>query len=252
MNSIEKEIFEMYINEKIGKMENEYCEYCKKNSQLAGPVSFFHVGSNFENDQHKIVFVGKNSWYDKDGFQEDRYSKGCFADTRKVGRDSINGYGEYKINSHYWGYIRHITEKLYMKDGVEHIAITNIVKCNTTGEKGDYSDKTPKNIIKKCIDSRIFEKEIEIMKPKHIIFLTGPSYDDEIKNINFSCSQVIDEENRRIDDGKIVWWTRKLCDEDNLKYSILRTSHPQGKHKDIFIKSIIDWVKYKKSPSSML
>jgi len=256
MNSIEKEIFEMYINEKIGKMGNEYCGYCKKNSELAGPISFFHVGSNFENDQHKIVFVGKNSWYDKDGFQEDKYSEGCFADTRKVGRDSIIGYG---INSPYWRYIRYITEKLYgnINDGVERIAVTNIVKCNTTGEKDDYTDKTPKDIIKNCIDSRIFEKEIEIMKPKHIIFLTGTSsssydYDDEIKNYNFNCSQAIDEENKRIDDGKIVWWTRKLCDEDNLKYSILRTSHPQGKHKDIFIKSITDWVKYKKSPSSML
>lgn len=252
MNSIEKDIFKMYIKKRIGTTDNKYCRDCKKNSQLAGPISFFHVGSNFENDQHKIVFVGKNTWYDQEGFNYERYLGQSFADARKNGRDSLNGMNN--KNSNYWPYIRNIAEALYgnFELGIENISVTNIIKCNTTGENTNSSDNTPKNIKQKCIDSRIFEKEIEIMKPKHIIFLTGTSYDDEIKNINFSCSQAIDEENKRIDDGKIVWWTRKLCDGENLKYSILRTSHPQGIHKDIFIKSIIDWVKYKKSPSSLL
>lgn len=246
MNSTEKEIFDMYIKEKVGcDKGNEYCKHCQHNKKLAGPVSFFHIGSLFKKDKYKIVFVGKNSWYDKDGYQEERYAKGCFADARETGRDSINGFGKYKINSPYWGYIRHITEKLYgnIRDGVEHIAVTNIVKCNTTGEKDDYADDTPNDIINNCINFGIFEKEIQIMKPKHIIFLTGIDYDEAIENFNFGCSKIIEGRKTRLDNGKIVRWTRKLYHNGKLKYSVLRTSHPQYKNKKIFTRNIIDWIK---------
>lgn len=241
----------MYIKEKVGcKRGNEYCNYCKRNKKLAGPISFFHVGSKFNNDKYKIVFVGKNSWYNKDGYQDEISAKGCFADARKDGRDSINGYGEYKINSHYWGYIRHITEKLYgnMRDGVERIAVTNIVKCNTTGEKDDYSDNTPNDIIQKCIDFGIFEKEIQIMKPKHIIFLTGTDYDEEIENFKFGCSEISNGRKTKFGNGTIVRWPRKLSHNGKLKYFIMRTSHPLYKNKTLFTRNIIDWVKINKIP----
>lgn len=243
MNPIEKQIFELYIRERVGcKRENEFCKYCKRKKELAGPISFFHIGSNFNKDKYKIVFVGKNSWYDIDDFYEDRYVKGCFADTRQVGRDSING--DNNKNSPYWGYIRSITEKLYgnIRVGIENIACTNIIKCNTTGEKDDYSDNTAKDIIQNCISFGIFEKEIKIMRPKHIIFLTGTAYDDAIKNFKFGCSKVIDGGKTRLDGGKIVKWTRKLYHNGKLKYFILRTSHPQGKNKEAFTSNIIDWI----------
>lgn len=248
MNSIEREIFNMYNKEKIGsETENKYCRHCKdKYKNLAGPISFFHVGSNFANDKYKIIFVGKNSWYDKQSYEKERLPEKSFADATETGRWSLLGGND---NSMYWDYIRDIIGKLYSnineKEKIKNIAITNIIKCNTTGEKGISDDKTPKDIVKNCIASRIFEKEIEIIKPKRIIFLTGNKYDEYIKTFNFGCvgCNSVDLSDNEIN-GKILNWRRKLYDNDTLKYSILRTSHPQGKNKVTFIRNIMNWIKY--------
>lgn len=248
MNLIEKEVFDTYIKEKVGcKKGNECCKYCKRNNKLAGPISFFHIGSMFKKDKYKIVFVGKNSWYNKKDCKDDKYAKGCFTDVREFGRNCINR--EAAKRSHYWGYIKYITEKLYgdISVGIENIAVTNIIKCNTTGEKGDYSDNTPDDIKQKCIDFGIFEKEIQIMKPKHIIFLTGTDYDEAIGNFKFGCSDS-PINGRKLDNGKIVKWTRKLYHNGKLKYFVFRTSHPQGKNKKIFTRNIIDWIKTTEIP----
>ncbi len=179
--SIKEKIFNMYDEEKVGCQVNEYCKFCKKNyKELAGPISFFHIGSNFENDRYKIVFVGKNSWYDVDGFKRDKVKGKCYANATKNGRDSI--MRENNRHSNYWGYMRDIIKELYgnVEKGMENIACTNIIKCNTNGEKNVYSDRTPNDIKDNCIASGIFEKEIEIMSPKHVIFLTGEKYDKYI------------------------------------------------------------------------
>lgn len=211
---------------------------------MAGPISVFHIGSNFEKDPHKIVFVGKNTWYSKWGFKRDRHKGDSFADATKTGKNSLKG----KENEHspYWRYIKYIIEKLYgdFNTGVENIAITNMIKCNSTGENGDYSDKTPKDIIQNCIESRIFEKEISALKPKHIVFLTGPVgiYDDAITNFKFGYQKVKKGRKTTRDNGKIIWWERELH-TGRKKCFVLRTSHPQGKNKNFFVSAIVKWVK---------
>lgn len=69
LNSAEQRIVDIY-NAKSGKCED--CkEYCKeKGLQLHGPLSFFNVGDGFENDQYRVVFVGKTHWYDKTQVEE--------------------------------------------------------------------------------------------------------------------------------------------------------------------------------------
>ena len=235
MSSIEDRIFDMYYEENIGsETENKHCGLCKKHHpDLAGPISFFHIGSNFENDKYKIIFVGKNSWYNKIGYESERVEGTSIADATETGRDSL--IGAWNEKSKYWDYIREIIKKLYInikeeEERIENIAITNIIKCNTTGEKNIYDDKTPKDVIENCIASRIFEKEIKIIKPKHIIFLTGNKYDKYIEEFNFGCEPRI-LSNNSINNGKILNWRRNLYDKGDLKYSILRTSHPQGKKK---------------------
>jgi|GEM_PF-422646 len=243
MNSIEKEIFDMYIKENLGnEMKNRHCRICKQNDDLAGPISFFNFGSNFNRDKYKIVFVGKNTWFDMDDYIEYKYDGAYFADARKVGSDSL--YGKRNNNSPYWGYLECIIQKLYGKteEGIKNIAITNIIKCNTTGAQENSDDKTEKHIRNNCINSSAFEKEIEIMKPRRIIFLTGKDYDEYIRNFKFGCSKSFDEGNTRIDE-KIISWSRILFDEDKSKYCfVLRTSHPQGKNKKRFVENIINWI----------
>lgn len=247
MNPIEKEIFDMYIREKFGcRRGNEYCKFCKQYENLAGPISFFHVGSEFKKDKYKIVFVGKNTWYDKSDYEASRFKSRCFADGRSFGRDSIKD-----PKSQYWKYIQNIIEKLYAEDisiGMERVAITNIVKCNTTGEKRDSDDNTPREIRQKCIDFGILEKEIQIMKPNLIIFLTGKSYDKEIGNLNFGCSDFINGRKTTSDNGNIIRWPRKLYHNGKLKYAVLRTSHPSRKKKKVFTNNIIKWIKTTEIP----
>lgn len=87
------------IEKKIG--DDEKCNDCKecakdKSLKLVGPVSFFHVGSNFGKDEYMIVFVGKNTWYGKEDFEKEK-KIGNVADVRESGKDSIMGK---KIQTH--------------------------------------------------------------------------------------------------------------------------------------------------------
>lgn len=244
-NKLEDKVFKMYRKERIGTKKNHYCESCKKSDKrdkLAGPISFFHIGSKFEKDRYKIVFVGKNSWYDKKDFKDE--AKGMpFADARKTGMDSIKGEDE-GVKSAYWNYMRAIIEKLYNPNNAfENVAITNIIKCNTSAEEDTHRDTTPVEIKKNCIDSKIFEKEIKILKPKHIIFFTGKrkEYDEYIKKFNFG-KLVKDGKKKTKDKGKLIWWEREFV-KNGRKIKVLRTSHPQGQHKEIFVKEIVNWIK---------
>jgi len=236
---MKNKIFEMYDKEKY----NENCRFCKKfeKDKLAGIISIFHVGSNFEKDKYRIVFVGKNTFYSKKDFEAEANGK-HFADVTQTGRDSIRGEG---IKSSYWSYIRAIIAKLYDKerfeDAIENISLTNIIKCNTTGEDGDYRDKTPKEIIDSCLKSRIFEKEIKILKPKHIVFFTGKYYDDYLNRINLG-DKIRDKGDKTIDNGKIVLWERDFLFQKE-KIKVLRISHPQGKHKEAFVDAVVSWIK---------
>ena len=57
----------MYEKNKVEK--NSLCkgckEYCKNEGyDKVGPFSLFHVGKKFQNDKYKVLFVGKNTWFD--------------------------------------------------------------------------------------------------------------------------------------------------------------------------------------------
>lgn len=247
---IERKIFDIYKKKKLGSLENIHCRDCKRNKDLAGPISYFHIGLNFNGDKDKIVFIGKNSWYDKEGYQEERYLKECFADARKTGRVSINGNGENAIKTQYWSYIRNLTEKLYgnIRDGKESIAVTNMVKCNTTGEKeknGSY-DKTQNNIIDNCINfNKVIQNEIEILNPTHIVFMTGKSYDKYINSFNYGRVEYIVGEDKNISKGNenAIWsQSRTFFNKDgtNVLFT-LRISHPERKKKSNYINNIISW-----------
>ncbi len=245
---LDKEISDMYDKEELGS--NASCAKCKgfardKSLNLVGPISAFHVGSNFGNDKYKIVFVGKNTWYGKEDFEKEKVKDKHYADSTKKGRASLKK--EANKNSKYWDYIISIVKKLYedmnLEDAIENISITNIIKCNTTGEDDEPSDKTPKNIKENCINFKILEKEIETLKPKHIIFLTGKSYDEYIEKFNFG-KLVKDGKKETKNNGKIVWWELEFS-TDKGKIKVLRTSHPQGKKKDVFVDEIVKWIEAK-------
>ena len=56
-------------------------------------------------------------------------------------------------------------------------ALSNIVKCND----GSTTDNTTDEIRTNCMDKLgVIWKEVEILKPKRIVFFTGRNYDDFI------------------------------------------------------------------------
>lgn len=243
-NNLEDKVFKMYGKKGIGTNKNHYCKSCKnsdKGGKLAGPISFFHIGSKFEGDRYKIVFVGKNSWYDKKEFEKEKVKDKHYADATETGGDSIRGEGTECIDSPYWKYLRAIIVELYknLDEGSKNVAITNLVKCNTGGPR----DETPEDIRKNCIDSRIFEKEIEILKPKRIVFLTGnrEEYEGYIEKFNFG-KLIKNDKKKTKDNGKLIWWKREFV-KNGGKIKVLRTSHPQGQRKEKFVKEIVNWIK---------
>lgn len=239
----------MYDKTKIGS--NEKCDLCKKigKDKLAGPISFFHIGSNFGNDTYKIVFVGKNTFYNKEDFEKEK-KKGNVADVTETGRHSIKGEGENCINSPYWYYLRDIIVNLYnnIDKGIKKVAITNLIKCNTGGPR----DITPEEIRRNCINFGVFENEIKILKPTHIIFFTGRDYDDYIESFDFGFKHdKIKDKGKQTkikNNKKIIWWEREFCNnKGRIKLKTLRTYHPgylQRRGCNAFsAEEIVRWIK---------
>jgi len=270
MANLKDEIFRMYEQE-IGGGQ---CSKCRKyddnlpdGEKRVGPLSFFHIGKNMadKNSEKRIVFVGKTSWISEKEAREYEWYPG---EGRKIIRDA-SGFGEEAWNiteddkkdyknsrwkhSGYWNYVRDITSALDLT--LDDIAITNLVKCNIYDETAE--DK-PKNItddiyFERCIP--IFEKEIKIIKPTHVILFVGRDYDGHIKKLNFGGTlENINNDNYDNDKyktetktkggekRKVWWWHRKFYRSDGTVLHLLRTRHPQGAPGGLKEK-IINWAR---------
>jgi hypothetical protein len=255
-NELERRIFSMY-NEEIKRGR---CKKCKAELDFrlsqryngkrfrCGPQSFWHLGKNFLKPDRKIrlAFVGKCSWY---GSELEKNPKcGEVYDCRKDGPQMWNW------ERRYWQAVRTITEEEPLNLTIDDVFITNLAKCNIS-EKGN---RTAQNItgweyFAACVP--IFEAEIQIVRPTHIVFFTGGCYDSLIRNMRFGfdISSLVD--NRFDEEGckkeiameneeqfrRVLWWRRSFSDNrgDNLHF--LRTRHPQGAPKH-FEKEVARWV----------
>ena len=185
MNDLERKVFDMYKKE----INDEHCKKCKDyDRELSSPLkrnlpqSFFHIGNNFgiKGTKKRLVFVGKNSWNAEKNIRKDPMI-GHIKDLSKFGEGAFNHPEKYP-RSAYWRYIRDITKKLNLT--LDDIGITNLVKCNIyNAEENQSVNITNSKYFEECID--IFEKEIQIMKPTHIIFFTGADYDYLIRKLRF-------------------------------------------------------------------
>jgi len=245
MNTLEQKVVESYNTKSDNcKWCEEYCE--KKGLQLHGPLSFFHIGEKFENDQYKVVFVGKTHWYNKSDVEKLQFLCYKFRDCRDDGaRYLLTRY------SMFWGCIQDIVMQLYPNEEndadriLSHISVTNLTKCNTSE---NYQDTTPYYLTDNCIE--LFEQEIRSLRPKRIIFFTGKGYDSYIDKLNFGYS--IRDVTKRTDKREITnrkgiknkyvwWWHRELIENNEVKMNYLRTRHPQGAPKE-FINEIVKWI----------
>jgi hypothetical protein len=243
MNGLKTELFNIYKQWNANGGCDNCIQYDRKlhpDRERIGPVSYFHVGKNLnvKSKSPRIAFVGKASWNSKKDIKGEPIKNGVI---------DLSEFGEYAYNnitSAYWNFITKITEELGLS--LDDIAITNLVKCNIYDNETDTSnDITNDYYYEQCI--RLFEKEIMVMRPTHMIFFTNVYYDHLLRDLRFgySTSKDIHDENYKIsikrESGpyKTCWWHRSFS---NGKMHMLRTRHPQGAPTQLK-DSIVKWVK---------
>jgi hypothetical protein len=217
-----------------------------KGLEQHGPLSFFNIGDDYENDNYKVAFVGKTHWYDKNDVKKCAFfPNSIFRDCRQDGADMFK-----ERQKGYWYGLRKITDELYpeIKDEAERIlsriAITNLTKCNTSTNS---KDTTPYALTDNCVE--ILKEELQILKPKHLVFFTGPVYDQYLGRELFDYMSELKKDNtkenrKEIGRLSVLWWEREFS-QDNSKMFVLRTWHPAYPTLDIpeFAKQVSNWVK---------
>ena len=246
-NPKENGLLELYEEMGLGKCE--ICQKCRGASKTpddrSEPIGAWCIGSAFYEQSKRVLFVGKNA-RSKPGI-----IRGTFRDAFAVTREFL--WWEYydddgkpaAMPSAYWGYTAKITEDYFGKDTPEYIAFTNIVKCN---DSPDIDTTT--GFVKDCCIKRlhVLKKEIKYINPTHIIFYTGRSYDEYIKDKDieepaiFDSYRIIKDEEKQV--GKLfIPWLELDGYIDNTHYHVLRTGHPERKNKADFVNNVVDWIK---------
>jgi hypothetical protein len=232
---MKEEIFKMYSDLRIG--ENEVCKSCRSNEEfLTRPLSIYHVGENFSKEKDTILFVGKTAI----GGDDFPCIDNLFSDGTPFGTQNLDMMHKDSKMRSFYSYTHDIIEKYYgdYESGKKNIALTNMVKCNDTSTE----DLTTYNVKDHCINKiGVIWKEIEILKPRRIIFYTGRKYDDYIDNFEpIGYSRYLDEV---VDEPNCIWHRRYFNNEDEIILDILRVYHPQRQDKEKFIGSAVSWLK---------
>jgi len=250
ISSLSRSLFKMYRSSIVG----DHCSRCRESGRQrrrnrVGPVSFWHVGRKFSNTQSvRIAFVGKTSWAEREDLHELR-KKGPIWDG--------TSWFDYFWNdsprwSPYWRCVRDITERLGL--GPNNLFITNLAKCNVR-RRGyrRYTDVTDLTYYQSCID--LFEKEIEIVQPSHIVLLTGSRFDSLIGSLRFGFVGYNCEHrdvtsahfSKEIGRKSIPWWHRTFLRDRIPRTQFLRTRHPQGAPAQL-ADEIVSWIDSTRSP----
>ena len=234
-NHTEEKLLEMY--ERIGMGTCPSCRNCHGAiTNLSPPVTAWGVGNNFCNESKKILFVGKNAR----GYNQNPKSfhfHEAFDDGRWLWEPENwhKTWGTWA--SAYWTYTREITKKIFGDYSFEHIAFTNIVKCNNSLGKDTTPDLVKDNCIKKL---KVFSGEVKAIRPTHIIFYTNWYYDDYIRdafdtfNVSSGTKQI---------GKKYVKWDSGKATIDGVNFCVLVTGHPERLKKDEFTNAVCSWVK---------
>ncbi len=245
MHTLEQSVFDMYKECSIGS--NPICQRCrthekKKFGRLSNPVSFWHIGEQFQADPNRCLFIGKNTVDGSDFPVIDGVH-----DTRLGGR-VLYLYG----HSPFWTYTDKIVRRAYdlsnRRETLSCIAITNLIKCNhSTGE--ECGDTTSDSMRQSCLEQLgVVWKEVDILKPRHIILYTGASdYDSHIERFHYGDAFQDENETNKstqipLGKNRLPWWERNFYSNKQLVLRMLRTGHPQGKSIE-YIDHVAEWLK---------
>lgn len=139
----------------------------------AGPHLIYCWEDFYTTSKYKLLIVGQetNGWYD-DYIRTQKDIGKCIITYEKF------KLGESKANKPFWRYAHLFNDKINGTNSELGFMWTNINKFGATG-KGRPNLEVTKMENK---GFNIFTKEIQILKPDVCLFLTGPNYDNDIKN----------------------------------------------------------------------
>ena len=231
-------IFDTYNEINLG--QNQICKKCIESNNstfFSKPISIWKVGKYFKDEPNKILFVGKVHRGDNLG----PMINDLFQDSTKIGNSLLedNPWA-------YWSYTREIIKAVHgdIKIGKEKIAFTNLIKCNNSRTVDETTEFTKKSCLS---DLKVVWREIDILKPKKIIFYTNTDYDYYIQHFKPS-ENYKDFENKykRIKVGAkyMPWWNRVFYDNNGeVLMEFIRIGHPERLKKDEFIRKVSNWAK---------
>ena len=245
--TMKDKLFELYERIEIGK--NSICQSCRKNKNFEIPLSFYHIGENFNDDKDNVAFVGKTAVGGANFEAEYRLEvkSGLYTDATKFGIESLRLNEQWAFSRPFYNYTHEIIKSYFgnIESGLKKSALTNLIKCNNAST----NDVTPNDVKHNCLNEvAVVWQEIELINASRVIFYTHNSYDSYILNFTpkntVSIEDIFDAKHRvKIGQKDMPWWHRKFTLEDGSQKHFLRIGHPQMKKKSAFIDSVTNWLK---------
>lgn len=214
-------------------------------------ITFFCAqwGRNFPDSPNEgILFVGRavNSWeYGETRDVNVMFGGGEYALFNRYDQmqwvedcEGNEGEGEYNTSrSTFWRLIRSVSENYYPDNWSSHVAWSNVCKVAPTAG-GNPSESLWTAQLETC--QRILEKEIEVLSPRFVVFLTRGDWSDPfVSHLNGGVLPRSME---------VKPWGRYGC----TVYKIVNTvcicsEHPQGKDEVSHVAAIIELIdKYRR------
>lgn len=224
----EEKLFDAYKKMDLGN--SNICNEChSKISDLSFPATIWGIGKDYADSEYKLLFVGKNAR----GNPGKKVDSAGFLDCRDMADNLWNKPWAY------YSYVKNIAEKIYPYSGINSISYTNILKCNNSwSTTKDIANKLQKD---NCIKNmQVIKKEVQILNPQKIIFLTSWYYDEYFSFI-FDKMKIIDDSTEQIGKKKMPW-KDFVGTVGNNQIEVLRIGHPERLKKDDFVNKVCNWI----------
>ncbi|EGU41586.1 hypothetical protein [Vibrio scophthalmi] len=218
------EVIDIYESH-LGIPFNGHCQSCDASNK--SPLLPWQIGTKYNSDAGRVFIAGKPH----------RGTPGDVLDSNIIDGREVAERLFFTENWPYWNYTKEALNIVYGsdKESWEHIAFTNIVKCTSTND----TDNTSWACAEKCIvQNKVIIKEIELLKPRKIIFFTWSMYRDLFEAIPFAVSNTIvehtDSEHRVPCGAKQLGWWEPV--------SLLIVGHPERMKKVEYVIAIAQWL----------
>ncbi|MDR0516264.1 MAG: hypothetical protein LBH25_04395 [Fibromonadaceae bacterium] len=216
-----EDLYKKVENDVLDKVDDYNKKVEDPDEKVAFPL-FLKSYDEYESAEIKVMIFGKetNGWGDHRNANGGIYGRGVsIENVTSVYEGVFIDKWCYKYGKPFWNSVKNIINLLKEKSCGKKIGNSwnNIVKMGYHGKKKKFPESFYNEIVKPYFNNLIV-KEIEILKPDYVIFLTGPDYE-------FVLNDVFSTPERKPIEG---FKEKELCEIviPNVKKSF-RTYHPK-------------------------